>query len=344
VRELMIDVPAEIIAKMGFDAGRRSLVDQLYGSVNAITVDHGAGKIHVRLAPLESYAWRVGDGMFKPPDVAPFVDDPEGAGVEGTLLYWKDVPSKNLSEDRNVVIWLPPGYDESPDQRYRVVYMSDGENLFDPRIASWGVDWGIDEAMMRGVGKGSYAPAIVVGAWSSSRRGYEYSPWHEAPAYARFLTEELMPQVNREFRTMTGPDNTFHMGSSMGGLLSYYLVKNHSDIFGACGCVSSHFALSERVMANVMDTGGAEGDPTHYIVRDIEQGASIAGGRFSFDYGTKTLDATYAQDHAPVRAWLLEQGLVEGRDFRMRQYEGADHSERAWRARVGQQLEWLLGE
>ena len=151
-----------------------------------------------------------------------------------------------------------------------------------------------------------------------------------------------MPQVNRKFRTMTGPGNTFHMGSSMGGLLSYYLVKNHSDIFGACGCVSSHFALSEKIMTNVMGTGEAKGNPTHYIVRDIEQGASIAGGRFFFDYGTKTLDATYEQDHRPVRAWLLEQGLVEGRDFRMQKYEGADHSERAWRARVGDQLEWLL--
>ena len=107
--------------------------------------------------------------------------------------------------------------------------------------------------------------------------------------------------------------------------------------------MSSHFALSEKIMANVMDASGTEGDPTHYIVRDIEQGASITGGRFFFDYGTETLDATYEQDHAPVRDWMLDQGLVEGRDFRMQKYEGADHSERAWRVRVGDQLEWLLG-
>ncbi len=340
-REFMVDVPANVIGSMGLDAGRHELVDALYGSVNAVTVDHGVGKLHVRLGPLESFAWRVGGGMFKPPDETVFIDDPQGAGVRGRLVYWEDVPSAFLSEDRHVVVWLPPGYDDDPGKRYRVIYMSDGENLFDPRIASWGVDWGIDEAMMHGVENGEYEPAIVVGTWSTARRGYDYSPWHDAPAYARFLVDELMPRVNASFRTLTGAENTFHMGSSMGGLLSYYLVKNHPDVFSACGCVSSHFALSEQVFADVM--GGEGTDPMPYVVRDIERGDAVRGGRFFFDYGTETLDSTYEKDHEPVRAWLLGQGLVEGRDFRMQRYDGADHSERAWRSRVGDQLQWLLG-
>jgi oligosaccharide 4-alpha-D-glucosyltransferase len=340
-REVMIEVPAGIIGRMGLDAGRRELVDQLYGTVNAITVDHATGKIHVRLEPYESFAWRVGDSMFKPPDEAPFVDDPEGAGVQGRILYWKDVASEHLSEDRHVVIWLPPGYDENPGKRYKVIYMSDGENLFDPRIASWGVDWGIDEAMMRGVENGNYEPAIVVGTWSTARRGYDYSPWHDAPSYGQFLVDELMPRVNESFRTLTGPENTFHMGSSMGGLLSYYLVKTHPDVFSACGCVSSHFAFSERSIASRATEVPADAAP--FVLRDIESGDIIRGGRFFFDYGTEALDATYEKDHEPVRVWFLQQGLVEGRDFRMQKYEGADHSERAWRARVGDQLRWLLG-
>ena len=127
------------------------------------------------------------------------------------------------------------------------------------------------------------------------------------------------------------------MGSSMGGLLSYYLVKNHADVFGACGCVSSHFALSEKDMA------GGYADQTPYIVRDIEAGDTVpASARFFFDYGTETLDSTYEKDHAPVREWLLGQGLVEGQDFMMLKYEGAEHSERAWRARVHVALEFLL--
>jgi enterochelin esterase-like enzyme len=119
-----------------------------------------------------------------------------------------------------------------------------------------------------------------------------------------------MPRINREFRTLIGPENTFALGSSMGSLLSYYLVKNHPDAFG----------------------------------KDIAGGDTVpAGARLFFDYGTETLDSSYEEDHEPVRQWFLEQGLVEGRDFRFEKYEGADHSERAWRARVGDQLEWLLG-
>lgn len=263
--------------------------------------------------------------------------DWQNSGVIGTLVYWQDVESRHLNHKRHVEIWLPPGYDNDPDKHYRVIYMHDGQNLFDPRLSYTGIDWGVDEAVMRGVDADLFEPAIVVGVWNSPDRSQEYSPWHGAPDYARFLIEELMPRVDAEFRTLTGPDNTSVMGSSMGGLLSYYLVKNHPDVFGACGCVSTHFALAES------DFSLFGGDDVPYIVRDIENGDTVPKGvRFYFDYGTETLDATYEHDHEPVRQWFLEQGLVEGQDFQMRKYEGAAHAEAAWRARVQDQLEWLL--
>ena len=344
-QELLIEVPETLVDGLGLEAGRWALDEQLYGETqNAIVVDHDTGKIHVRLAPSESAVYRIGGGLFKAPDDAPFMANLPGAGVEGTLLYWHDTASEFLDEDRNVVIWLPPGYEDTPDKRYKVIYMSDGENLFDPRIASWGVDWGIDEAMMRGVNEGSFEPAIVVGTWSTAKRGLEYSPWHDAPQYARFLIEELMPRVNAEFRTKTGPANTFAMGSSMGGLLSFYLVRNHSDVIGACGCVSSHFALSEQMFAGYFGEDRENADPTPYVVRDIQAGEALSGGRFYFDYGTETLDSTYEKDHAPVERWFRKQGLKKNRDYKFVKYEGADHSERAWRARVLDQLEWLLGD
>jgi oligosaccharide 4-alpha-D-glucosyltransferase len=344
-QELVVEVAPEAIAALGLEAGRWELEEQLYGSHNsAITVDHGVGKIHVRLAPLESVVYRVAGGMFKAPDNAPFMSDLPGSGALGTQVYWHDVESAFLDEHRNVVVWLPPDYEDNPEKHYRVIYMTDGENLFDPRIASWGVDWGIDEAMMRGVDAGSFDPAIIVGAWSSSQRGLEYSPWHGGPDYARFLIEELMPRVDTAFRTRQGPQNTFAMGSSMGGLMSYYLVREHADVFGACGCVSSHFALSPQNYADVFAPEG-QADITPYVVGDIAGGAALpANTRFFFDYGTETLDSTYHEDHQPVRTWFLDQGRVEGSDFKMQKYEGADHSERAWRARVLDQLEWLLGD
>jgi predicted alpha/beta superfamily hydrolase len=271
--------------------------------------------------------------------------DWRNSGVLGTLVYWQDVVSKFLSETRHVEIWLPPGYDDDAERHYRVIYMHDGQNLFDPRLANTGVDWGVDEAMMRGAESGLFEPAIVVAAWSSSRRGPEYSPWHDGPLYARFLIEELMPRVNSEFRTLTGPEDTFVMGSSMGGLLSFYLVKEHSRNFSACGCVSSHFPISDAVAASFLGKDSSDADTTPYVLKDIASGDTVPEDvRFFFDYGTETLDAGYGPTHLAVRDWLLAQDRVEGKDFRIQEYDGAAHNEAAWRARLDDQLVWLLGD
>jgi S-formylglutathione hydrolase FrmB len=271
-------------------------------------------------------------------DPRDYIADWKGSGVLGRLVYWTDVASAHLGPTRHVEIWLPPGYDDTPSTRYPVLYMSDGQNLFDPRIANTGVDWGVDEAVVRLAQRQVIPPAIVVGVWSTAERGPEYSPWHRAPSYARFLIQELMPRVNREFRTLTGPRNTAVMGSSMGGLLSFYLVTHHSDVFGACGCISTHFPYSEAMV------GVQRPDTTPYILRDIAAGFKVPSGtRYWFDYGTLSLDAAYGPTHEAVRAWLLRQGLVEGRDFAIRRYEGATHNEAAWRARLDDPLAFLFG-
>jgi enterochelin esterase-like enzyme len=282
---------------------------------------------------------------FKP-DPREYLADWRGSGVEGRLVYWTNVPSAFLGPTRPVVVWLPPGYDSSSATRYPVLYMHDGQNLFDPRLAYTGVDWGVDEAVARLVRRGVMPPVIVVGVWSSSERGSEYSPWHGAPRYARFMIEELMPRVNREFRTLTGPANTAVMGSSMGGLLSFYLVMHHPEVFGACGCVSTHFPLSEAVVVQVFRDSSATGTPdtVPYILLDIAAGARVPPGtRYWFDYGTTGLDSTYAPTHTAVRTLLLGQGLVEGRDFVVRRYDGATHNEASWRARLMDPLTFLFG-
>jgi enterochelin esterase-like enzyme len=285
-------------------------------------------------------------------EIAEFKKDPkeyfadwEGSGVKGQLVYWTDVPSAYLGPTRHVEIWLPPDYDDTPDARYPVLYMHDGQNLFDPRIANTGVDWGVDEAVVELVESGILRPVIVVGVWSTAERRPEYSPWHRAPDYARFLIEELMPRVDAEFRTSTGPEHTAVMGSSMGGLLSFYLVTHHPEVFGACGCVSTHFPLSEAWAWGAFPDADSAGRPdeTPYILKDIEAGLTVPKGvRYWFDYGSEGLDAEYGPTHEAVRGWLLEQGLVEGSDFVVRRYEGADHNEAAWRARLRDPLTFLF--
>ena len=267
-----------------------------------------------------------------------------GSGVLGRLVYWTDVASGFLGPKRHIVIWLPPDYDSAPSSRYPVLYMHDGQNLFDPRLAVGGVDWGVDEAVVRLSQRGTIPPLIVVGVWNSSERGTEYSPWHRASAYARFLIEELMPRVNAEFRTLRGPGHTAVMGSSMGGLLSFYLVTHHPEVFGACGCISTHFPLSP---ADRIGSAGREPNPdtVAYIRRDMLAGFKVPRGtRYWFDYGSRGLDSLYAPSHAAVRAWLMRQGLREGKDFVVRRYDGASHNEASWRARLDDPLTFLFGK
>ena len=280
-------------------------------------------------------------------DAEVYVSDVAGAGIIGDLVYWENVTSQFLSRPRRVSVWTPPGYAENPRKRYKVLYMSDGQNLFDPRIANTGVDWGVDEAIAGLAAEGAIEAPIVVAVWSTDLRGPEYSPWGFAPDYARFLIEELAPRVNQEFRTLTGPENTYHMGSSMGGLLSMYLATRHGDAFGGCGCISTHLPLSEAMVAAYFNGATQKGgeDETPYFEKDIASGWPIPkSGRYWFDYGTKTLDADYEPHHQRLRAHFLAEGLVEERDFVMRKYEGALHNETSWRARLKDSLRWLYGK
>ena len=132
----------------------------------------------------------------------------------------------------------------------------------------------------------------------------------------------------------------------MGGLLSFYLVTHHPEVFGACGCMSTHFPLSEASVAQIVPGAvtTAAPDTTPFIIRDIQAGLTVPKGvRYWFDYGTQGLDSTYGPTHAAVRAWLLKQGLVEGRDFVVRRYDGASHNETSWRARLDDPLTFLFG-
>jgi enterochelin esterase-like enzyme len=280
-------------------------------------------------------------------DPREYMADWAGSGVQGSLVYWQDVESAFLDLSRHIVIWLPPGYDAERESGYPVLYMHDGQNLFDPRMGgSAGNVWDVDDAIVRLVDRGVMPPVIVVGAFNTADRMWEYSPWHRAPDYARFLIEELMPRVNAEFNTLTGPEHTSVMGSSMGGLASYYLVTNHPDVFGACGCVSSAFQLNEEGLSRFtgMEPKGAVSD-TPFIVRDIEAGLRFPEGvRYWFDYGTEGLDATYRASHDALRAAFLAQGWQEGADFAIRVYPGADHNEASWRDRLEDPLMFLFGD
>jgi enterochelin esterase-like enzyme len=236
---------------------------------------------------------------------------------------------------RNVEIWLPPDYDDHGTNRYDVLYMQDGQNLFDARLSSFGTAWEVDKAVTRCMKAGKIRPLIVVGVWNTGARLREYSPWDLGTNYAEFLIRELMPEVNKQFRTLPGPEHTAVMGSSMGGLISFWLAWTRPTAFGRAGCLSTAFTWNGSV-------GGTRARPL--IEREMAaQEPAPRGVRLYFDYGTGRMDSRIGPEQDKVAVWLRSEGLKEGEDFVVRVFPGADHNEAAWRARLDEPLTWMYG-
>jgi glycosidase/predicted alpha/beta superfamily hydrolase len=302
---------------------------------------------------LTGRSFALADGITLPPESATILEltgaPPMPAGVTGTVETREHVESRFV-DPRRVDVWLPPSYGKDPSRRYPVLYMHDGQNLFDPALSYIGVDWGIDEAITQLSTAGTLREAIVVGIWNTPKRFEEYMPAKaltEAAAlpdgwpdmawmrkqkvvgddYLRFMVEELKPWVDAKYRTLPGRADTSIMGSSMGALISLYALTEYPDVFGGAGCVSIHWPLGDGIVVDYL--------ARHLPPRD--------GHRLYFDYGTTTLDAAYEPYQRRVDAMLTAAGWRPGVDFLSRRFDGAEHSERAWRARLGVPLGFLVG-
>ena len=270
-----------------------------------------------------------------------------GPGVTGTVLRYPSFPSHNVAP-RNVDVWLPPGYHEHPERRYAVIYMHDGQNLFDPSTSFGGVDWGVDETMTRMIEAGQLRPAIVVGVWNTPKRREEYMPQRAVTGpvpmnivgaadlvpgdivsdrYVDFLATELKPYIDAHYRTRPDRADTIVMGSSMGGLVSQYAMSRYPEVYGAAGCVSTHWPAGNGLALD--DFAAHLPDPATH--------------RYWFDYGTETLDSIYEPYQLRADRILRRGGYVEGVNWVTRKYPGAEHSEKSWRLRVAEPLFFLLG-
>ncbi len=267
----------------------------------------------------------------------------------GTLVRHAAFDSR-LVPARTVDVWLPPGYAEGGDARYPVIYMHDGQNVFDAASSSFGEAWEIDEVLGRLVAEGTVRPAIVVAIWNTGMGRYaEYMPPDGLPAgpidfavpskpvltreqlitnrYLRFIVSELKPFIDQTYRTLPGTADTFVMGSSMGGLISAYAIAEYPGVFGGAACVSTHWPAGNGALIDYLS--GHLPDP--------------ASHRLYFDYGTATLDALYEPYQQRMDAVLRQAGYVEGRNWVTLKFEGAEHNEKAWRQRAALPLHFLLG-
>jgi predicted alpha/beta superfamily hydrolase len=267
--------------------------------------------------------------------------------VTGDVRRFESFSSKFV-EARNIDVWLPPDYDKDKTKRYAVIYMHDGQNLFDPKQSFIGVDWGVDETMTRLIAEQKIQPAIVVGIWNTPSRRAEYMPqkaFEMLPAltktalavqyngepfsdrYLKFIVSELKPFVDSTFRTNKQRERTFMMGSSMGGLISLYAICEYPDVFGGASCVSTHFLAGDGIVIDYMKTHLPE-PSTHKIY---------------FDFGTETLDKDYEPYQIKADAAMRAGGFTE-KKWITRKFIGDEHSERAWRKRVDVPLTFLLND
>lgn len=269
-----------------------------------------------------------------------------GEGVTGTLERYSLFPSKYVLP-RNVDVWLPPGYTANRRGRFPVLYMHDGQNLFDSRTSFGGVEWGVDESVTRLIEQGVLRDCVVVGVWNTPKRFAEYMPCKAVsfsntkdlkgvPAassdeivsdeYLKFLVYELKPFMDSRYRTLRGAADTFIMGSSMGGLISAYAVCEYPRVFGGAACVSTHWPAGEGAVVDYLKTH-LPNPRTH---------------KFYFDFGTETLDAQYAPYQMRVDEIMLRAGYAEGSSWVTRKFEGEEHSEKSWRKRVDIPLVFFL--
>jgi predicted alpha/beta superfamily hydrolase len=260
--------------------------------------------------------------------------------LTGDIRLHKDFHSKILNNDRDVIVYLPPGYDKDKQRSYSVLYFHDGQNLFDGATSYIpGQEWRLDEAAQSLIAAGKIEPLIIVGVYNTGKdRVDEYTPVAEpkykaggkADLYGRLLVEELKPFIDKTYRTKKGAAHTGLGGSSLGGLVSIYLGLKYPNVFGRLAVVSPSVWWANN-----------------YIVNYVDAQKKRPALRIWLDIGTKEgRDATEAQTTVNgarlLKETLIKKGWKPGKDLKYFEAEGAEHNERAWAARAEQMLEFLF--
>jgi len=248
--------------------------------------------------------------------------------VVGTVRAHPAFESRILGNRRDVLVWLPPQYGTEPKRRFPVLYLHDGQNVFDA-ATSFAGEWRADEAATALIGAKRMEPIIMVAVPNrGAERGDEYL-WSRVgnmggrgDLYGRFLAEELKPFVDRTYRTKRGPGDTGLIGSSLGGLITLHLGLTRPDVWGKLGVVSPSVWWNGRE-----------------ILREIVR----TPARIWLDVGTdESPDAE--RDARDLRDALLQKGWREGRDLAFDVDPGAKHDEAAWAGRIDSILTFLFPE
>ena len=277
--------------------------------------------------------------------------------ASGSIKSYANFKS-NFVDARNVEVWLPENY--TPSKKYAVLYMHDGQMLFDSTNTWNHQEWGVDECFTQHAK--NLPNTIVVGVWNSGKhRHVDYFPQKpyeslsqqeqeriasyvrnqaalfadgiRSDKYLQFLVYELKPFIDSVFATYKDASHTAIAGSSMGGLISMYAICEYPQIFGSAACLSTHwpgiFTIENNPIPNVF---------AQYLKTHLPNPASH---KLYFDYGTKTLDSLY-EPYQKVIDKVMQVGGYTHKNWMTIKYENDDHSEQAWRKRLSVPLKFIL--
>jgi predicted alpha/beta superfamily hydrolase len=244
--------------------------------------------------------------------------------------------SKFLATDRDVLVYLPPGYERETKRHYPVLYLHDGQNLFDGATSFiLGQDWRFDETAQSLIESKAIEPVIIVGVYNTGReRVEEYTPSADpkfkvggkAELYGRLLVEELKSFIDAHYRTKADAQNTGLGGSSLGGLVTMYLGLRYPQVYGKLAVVSPSVWWDSR-----------------RILRDVASFGPNPHARIWLDMGTDE-GANAAADARRLRDVLVSKGWKLDADLKYFEAQGAKHTETAWAERVDPLLRFLFGQ
>ncbi len=282
------------------------------------------------------------------------------AVAHGIIRHYDSLPEAGMKTA--FTIWLPENY--TTEKRYPVIYMHDGQMLFDANQTWNKQEWNADESMAKLIEQDSRNAAIIVGVWNRGANRYtDYFPqapfekltkenraiilqalidanrvkgeFHPASdAYLSFIVKELKPFVDANFSTLRECESTFMAGSSMGGLISLYALCKYPDVFGGVACFSTHWTGIHRNANNPFPKA-----ITEYLSEHLP--LSSKKHRIYLDTGTETLDSLYQKHHETTCLIVQKMGYTND-TFRNRVENGADHSELAWGKRFPSAIRFLL--
>ena len=269
----------------------------------------------------------------------------------GRLEFYPEFQSKHITP-RNVTVWLPEGYQVG--EPCDVLYMHDGQMLFDAAVTWNHQEWQVDEVMGRLIAEGKVRRCIVVGVDNTRNRLNDYFPsrcyekvpegeregvdvsQYKGDEYLRFLVEEVKPFIDNRYKPLTTREHTFVMGSSMGGLISLYALCNYPEVFGGAACMSTHLSMNffdPKFKSELWAEGLRD-----YVKEHLPSANSAL---LYMDGGTVELDDTYRPYQNKLNAVISGLGW-DSAHFVYYLFEGHKHMETYWAERLDQPFVFLL--